>query len=150
MVDAPPTKPQEGSLVASPSAPTIDWPTVTGESAGAVLLSAGSVAGPVILVAVVALAAWIFARRTSLLFRLVKLGRPAGRTDDVGGRVKAETTVVLGQRKLLQRPGPGLMHAFIFWGFLVLLTTIVEALGQAIEPGFALPLIGHGGWLGLL
>ena len=27
---------------------------------------------------------------------------------------------MLGQRKLLQRLGPGLMHAFIFWGFLVL------------------------------
>ena len=57
---------------------------------------------------------------------------------------------MLGQRKLFQRALPGVMHACIFWGFLVLLTTIVEALGQAIDPGFALPLIGHAGWLGLL
>ena len=26
------------------------------------------------------------------------------------------------------------MHALIFWGFLVLLTTIVEAMGQAVDP----------------
>jgi Fe-S oxidoreductase len=123
---------------------------VTGESAGAVLLSAGSVAGPVILVAVLALAAWIFARRTSLLFRLVKLGRPVTRTADVGERVKAETTVVLGQRKLLQRPGPGMMHAFIFWGFLVLLTTILEAFGDVFSTSFAIPLIGHTAWLGFI
>ena len=58
--------------------------------------------------------------------------------------------MVLGQRKLFQRLVPGLMHAFIFWGFLVLLSTIVEAAGQAIDPSFAIPWIGHAGWLGLL
>ncbi len=57
---------------------------------------------------------------------------------------------MLGQRKLFQRALPGLMHACIFWGFLILLTTIAEALGQAIDPDFALPLVGHAGWLGLL
>jgi Fe-S oxidoreductase len=123
---------------------------VTGESAAAVLLSAGSVAGPVLLVAVVALAVTAFIRRTRLLYRLVKLGRPVDRSDDVGGRVRAETTVVLGQRKLLQRPGPGLMHAFIFWGFLVLLTTIIEAFGDVFTTGFAIPLIGRTAWLGFL
>ena len=34
---------------------------------------------------------------------------------------------MLGQRKLLQRLVPGLMHAFIFWGFIVLFPTIVLA-----------------------
>ncbi len=34
---------------------------------------------------------------------------------------------MLGQRKLLQRLVPGLMHAFIFWGFIVLFPTIVIA-----------------------
>src|SRR5947207_1523845 len=34
------------------------------------------------------------------------------------------------------------MHAAIFWGFLVLLTTIVEAVGQIISRSFELPLIG--------
>jgi Fe-S oxidoreductase len=42
------------------------------------------------------------------------------------------------------------MHAFIFWGFLILLTTIAEAMGQAVDRDFALPLIGHWGWVGLL
>ena len=35
---------------------------------------------------------------------------------------------MLGQRKLLQRLVPGLMHAFIFWGFIVLFPTIVMAM----------------------
>ena len=56
----------------------------------------------------------------------------------------------MAQRKLFQRAGPGVMHALIFWCFLVLLATIVESLGQAVDPSFAIPLIGHAGWLGLV
>ena len=96
------------------------------------------------------LGAALFARRTRLLVRLVGLGRPNEPPADAGPRLKREAVVVLGQRKLLQRLVPGLMHAFIFWGFLVLLTTIVETAGQAVSESFALPLIGHSGWLGLL
>src|SRR3954454_20379933 len=92
----------------------------------------------------------LFARRTRLLVRLVSLGRPSEAADDTGSRLKREAVVVLGQRKLLQRLVPGLMHAFIFWGFLVLLTTIVETAGQAVSESFALPWIGHAGWLGLI
>jgi Fe-S oxidoreductase len=42
-------------------------------------------------------------------------------------RVKNEVEIVLAQRKLLKRLVPGLMHAFIFWGFLVLFPTIILA-----------------------
>lgn len=92
----------------------------------------------------------LFARRAFLLVRLNRLGRPVERSGDLARRVLREASHVLGQRKLLQRPLPGLMHALIFWGFLVLLTTIAEALGQVVDPAFALPLIGRAGWLGLI
>ncbi len=92
----------------------------------------------------------LFARRAALLVRLVRMGRPVERSGDLGTRLLREASHVLGQRKLLQRPLPGLMHALIFWGFLVLLTTIAEALGQVVDPRFALPVIGRSGWLGLL
>ena len=116
----------------------------------ALATSAGRVIGPLVLVLLLVVAVGAFARRTSLLLRLVKLGRPVERTDQVGARVKEEATVVLAQRKLLQRLTPGLMHAFIFWGFLVLLTTIVEAFGEVFTVHFAIPLIGRTGWLGLI
>jgi Fe-S oxidoreductase len=103
----------------------------------------------VLLVIVLAITAGLFARRAGLLTRLVRLGRPIDRSGDVGRRVARETGQVLGQRKLFQRALPGLMHACIFWGFLILLTTIVEALGQAIDPHFMLPWVGDAGWLGL-
>ncbi|HEX2089842.1 MAG TPA: (Fe-S)-binding protein, partial [Actinomycetota bacterium] len=92
----------------------------------------------------------IFSRRAYDLYRFVRLGRPVNRFDDLPRRVEQEAVVVLGQRKLLQRLGPGLMHAFIFWGFLILLTTIVEAVGEVFVRDFAIPLIGRSGWLGLI
>ncbi|HEU0336216.1 MAG TPA: (Fe-S)-binding protein [Gaiellaceae bacterium] len=47
--------------------------------------------------------------------------------------MRNEATIVLGQRKLLQRLGPGLVHAAIFWGFLVLFPTILLALAGTID-----------------
>jgi Fe-S oxidoreductase len=103
------------------------------------------------LILLVGVGTALFARRTRLLVRLVRLARPSEASRrDLPQRLERETTVVLGQRKLLQRLVPGLMHAFIFWGFLVLLTTIAETAGQAVAESFALPLIGHSGWLGLI
>jgi Fe-S oxidoreductase len=85
-----------------------------------------------------------------LLVRLVKLGRPADRFDDVPTRVKYEAAVVLGQRKLLQRLVPGLIHAAIFWGFLVLFPTIVIAMIGAVDKHSTLPWLGHQGWFALM
>jgi len=52
----------------------------------------------------------------------------------------AEAEIVLGQRKLLQRLVPGLMHAFIFWGFIVLFPTIVLAAIDVAGGGEHTPL----------
>jgi Fe-S oxidoreductase len=103
-----------------------------------------------VLVVLLALASALFARRARWIGRLVLLGRPVDRTSDLPARLEREGVVVLGQRKLFQRLIPGAMHALIFWGFLVLLTTIVEAAGQAVDSAFAIPLIGRTSWLGLV
>jgi Fe-S oxidoreductase len=57
----------------------------------------------------------------------VRRAKPNDRPADVPLRVKNEVEIVLGQRKLLKRLVPGLMHAFIFWGFIVLFPTIILA-----------------------
>jgi Fe-S oxidoreductase len=106
--------------------------------------------GPIVLLGLLAIAGGLFLQRVWTLWQLVRLGRPVNRLDDLPQRVGTEAVVVFGQRKLLQRIGPGLMHAFIFWGFLILLTTIVEAGGEVFDERFAIPLIGRTGWLGLL
>jgi Fe-S oxidoreductase len=88
----------------------------------------------------------LFARRARFLYRLVKQGKPADRRDDLAGRVKNEAVIVLGQKKLLHRLVPGLMHAFIFWGFLVLFPTILIAMISAVSHDSTLPWLGHQRW----
>jgi Fe-S oxidoreductase len=99
---------------------------------------------------VVLVAGAIFGQRVRLLGRLVRAAPPADRGGAVAGRVRNEVTIVLGQRKLLQRLVPGLMHAFIFWGFLVLLPTIAIALIGVVDKHQTLPWLGHQGWFALL
>jgi len=106
-------------------------------------LTGSQVIGPLFLGLLLLMAFGAFSRRADQLRRFVMLGKPVQRFDDIPKRIELETTVVLGQRKLLQRFLPGIMHAFIFWGFLVLLTTIVEAFGEVFRDRFAIPLIGH-------
>ena len=67
------------------------------------------------------------------------MGKPVDRSDDVAARVRKEAVLVLGQRKLLQRLVPGLMHAFIFWGFIVLFPTIVIAMVGAVDRRQTIP-----------
>ncbi len=64
--------------------------------------------------------------------------------------MRNEVTIVLGQRKLLQRIVPGLAHAFIFWGFLVLLPTILIAMIGVVDKHATLPWLGHQGWFAFL
>ena len=80
----------------------------------------------------------------------MRSGKPAARFDNVPARLGAEAADVIGQRKLLQRVLPGLMHAAIFWGFLVLLPTIVIAMIGAVDPHATLPWLGAQGWYALL
>jgi Fe-S oxidoreductase len=88
----------------------------------------------------------VFARRALFLVRVVRAGRPLHRSDDVPRRVRNEATIVLGQRKLFQRLVPGVMHALIFWGFLVLFPTILMAGIGAIDRDWSFPWLGRQGW----
>jgi Fe-S oxidoreductase len=105
------------------------------------------------LAAALAVSGTLFVTRVRRLVSLVRGAAPAQtaqRSGDVPRRVRNEATIVLGQRKLLQRLVPGLMHAFIFWGFLVLLPTIVIALIGIVDKHSTFPWLGHQGWYALL
>ncbi|MGH2717096.1 MAG: Fe-S oxidoreductase, partial [Actinomycetota bacterium] len=92
----------------------------------------------------------LFGHRAWQLLSMLRLGKPENRTDNLSRRIRREIRVVFGQQKLLQWPFPGVMHFLIFWGFVILFTTIVEAFGTAYSSAFALPLIGHWGPLATL
>jgi Fe-S oxidoreductase len=92
----------------------------------------------------------LFAQRVSFLVDLLRSGAPVKRTGERSRRAEHEATIVLGQRKLLQRIGPGLIHAFIFWGFLVLGPTIVIAMIGVVSKHATFPWLGDQGWYAFL
>ncbi|HET7534752.1 MAG TPA: (Fe-S)-binding protein [Nocardioidaceae bacterium] len=102
--------------------------------------------------AMTVVAFWIAGRRLFMLYRLGRAGQPVepGRTDDVGARLKAEAVEVLGQRKLLKWTVPGVAHVLTFWGFILLMLTLIEGYGALFDRDFHIPLIGKEPWLGFL
>ena len=92
----------------------------------------------------------LFVRRVRLRYSLVRGARPTGRDEVSPTRFGRELTHVLGQRKLLQKLGPGVMHAFIFWGFIVLLPTILEAAVAIVDEDATLPWLGNAAWYAFL
>jgi Fe-S oxidoreductase len=103
-----------------------------------------------VLVGLLAASVTLFAVRVRFLVALVRAAAPVDRTGATPRRARNEATIVLGQRKLLQRFGPGLIHAFIFWGFLVLTPTILIALIGVVDRHATLPWLGDQGWFAFL
>ena len=99
---------------------------------------------------VVAAAAALAWRRAAPRIATLRAARPddPGRAGSASERATRELTQVVGQRKLFQRIVPGLMHAAIFWGFVVLLPTIVEAAIAIVDREGHLPLLGDATWFG--
>ena len=61
--------------------------------------------------------------------------------------------LAIGQKRLVGRAkerGSGLMHAFIFWGFCILLIRSLTLYGEGFHEGFQLPLSGGDHLLGYL
>src|SRR5690349_24184926 len=105
--------------------------------------------------ALTAIALAIAGRRMWWLKRLAFSGQPAPARVGAGrahpGRdVEVQATGVIGQRKLLKWSVPGAAHAATFWGFIVLLLTIIEAYGALFSRTFAIPGIGHWAFIGFI
>jgi Fe-S oxidoreductase len=71
-----------------------------------------------------------------LIAAMLRSSRPDPRFDSIGERIKAFFVYVIGQGRLLRWPYAGTLHALIFWGFLVLLTAIAQAIVEALWQGF--------------
>ncbi|MGH3303455.1 MAG: (Fe-S)-binding protein, partial [Streptosporangiaceae bacterium] len=100
-------------------------------------------------------AAAIAGRRFWWLFQIGRTGQPAPERIEAlrehpARQGETQVTEVIGQRKLLKWSVPGLAHAFTFWGFIVLLLTIIEAFGSLFSRHFAIVLIGTWAWVGFL
>jgi Fe-S oxidoreductase len=97
----------------------------------------------------------IAAQRLWWLKRLAFSGQPAPERvaavrKHPGEDVETQAAEVIGQRKLLKWSVPGAAHAATFWGFIVLLLTIIEVYGDLFDRTFAIPGIGHWAFIGFI
>lgn len=106
--------------------------------------------GALVMLVLIVAGVAVFAAEVWRRVRLVRLGRPEVRWDQPARRLGRVVTVVLGQRKLLQRSFRGTMHVAFFWGFIVLQTVSLQVIGEGVAGhDFRLPLIGGTAALGL-
>jgi len=97
----------------------------------------------------------IAGQRVWWLKRLAFTGQPAPERVEYARShaatdLKTQLTEVIGQRKLLKWNVPGAAHAATFWGFIVLLLTIIESYGNLFSRTFAIPGIGHWAFIGFI
>jgi Fe-S oxidoreductase len=103
-----------------------------------------------------AVALTLTVRRLAMLYRLARIAQPADPGRTRGGAVaaasalRAEVGEVLLQNRLTRWAVPGVAHLAVFWGFMVLLLTLIEGYGALFQRDFAIPVIGHQAWLGFL
>lgn len=70
--------------------------------------------------------------------RVLLAAKPdATRLDQPFKRMERVFTDFIGQRLMFKEPFPGLMHALIFWGFLILLLRSISVVGEAFAPGWS-------------
>jgi Fe-S oxidoreductase len=104
----------------------------------------GVVPGWLPFYALIAVALGLFVRRVSFLVRLALQGKPAVRWDHVPARLGHVIVYVLGQARLLGGDfWPGLMHATIFWGFVILTLGTIEFFGKGVVESFTLPFLSN-------
>jgi Fe-S oxidoreductase len=83
---------------------------------------------------------------------LLALG-PADRFNNLVERLKNMVILAVGQKRLIGRKkefSSGIMHAFIFWGFCVLLIRSINLYGEGFKEGFQLPFLGDEYLIGYL
>jgi Fe-S oxidoreductase len=94
-----------------------------------------------------------FWRIYRLFWKNLRRARPGGGFDRWGERIKSLLIYVGAQLRLFRVLIPGTGHFFIFWGFLFLSLTILQAIVEGLvafaDPHFVLPVIGSFGPLAL-
>lgn len=106
--------------------------------------------GWLILLVIVCVAGGLFSARVYVLFQYMQLGPSEDRFGDRLQRLKRFFEYVIGQGRLFRDPRAGLMHAAIFWGFLVLTVGTIDLLIHGFFGGLDIPAVSNQRWFLIL
>jgi Fe-S oxidoreductase len=117
-------------------------------------MSYGAIKSILVLIVLLIAGGFFLWRIYRLLWVNLRQGRPSQPFDHWGQRIWGLFVYVAGQLRLFRFLLPGTSHFFIFWGFLILFPTILQAIIEGLfsftQPKYTLPLIGEIGPLALL
>ncbi len=100
----------------------------------------------ILLVAAFGLFAWTARRR----WKLMTMGPPVDRFDQLGRRLGLALRYAFGQARMPRYRGSGLAHILVFSGFLVLLLRSIILWGRGYSEGFSLWVFGSSQPLGVV
>ena len=102
----------------------------------------------VLFLLVLVAALGFFSYNAQRLVRYLTTGHDERRTDHPWTRLRNVVVIGIGQAKILREPFAGILHASVFWGFVVLTLGSIEILARGVFPGFGfdrmLPTPVHG------
>jgi hypothetical protein len=76
--------------------------------------------GQLIFAVCFAVALFLFSKNAQQIYRNIKLGRPADRSDRSAERWKMMLLVAFGQKKMFKRIFPAVLHLFVYLGFVII------------------------------
>ncbi len=86
-----------------------------------------------LLFVVLFIAASLFlAKNISRLISYIKVAKPDNRFENIGKRIIHTLSVAIFQSKILREKSAGMIHAFIFWGFLILLFAAAQSVFEGL------------------
>lgn len=98
----------------------------------------------VVSLAITAVAVALAVKAVKDMTAVIRKGQPAiGRTDNKGARWANMFKETLGHTRMLQWTWIGIMHWFVFAGFIFLSSMVLGAYFQVFDAHQALPIIGH-------
>ncbi len=100
---------------------------------------------PILMTILLAVGLSIFGHTMYHKLLLLRALEPVDRFNRIRERLWNMLILAIGQKRLVGRPrerASGIMHAFIFWGFCVLLIRSLTLYGEGYVEGFTLPFLG--------
>ena len=83
-------------------------------------------------------------RKFAILWNLLKAQQGKGPViADIPARIRTTLVNVLGQKAVLEKKGPGIMHATIFWGFIIITLGTVEQFANTIHNQWNFEFLGQ-------
>jgi ferredoxin len=95
----------------------------------------------IIFLIVTILTILLFVQAVNKKLKYLRLAAKENRFDNPGKRFANFCANVLGQRKLLQAPY-GVVHFFIFWGFIFIALGEIPLILERVFPGIEIPILG--------